>query len=171
METIFDTSVTQGQFKTNQDYLLSRWWKSTGHPSVIFHQATMVHDFQNHINISAESNYYKLFFRKMSTYAEKHNVVYFWSNSPRVKEQKVPKQFQNWTKNVIINQFNRKIMDTLRIVCDEMKSHRINIGLDLFSLSKGLATNAYIDAVHHTKEWYKMVGVKLISMYSIWNSM
>ena len=92
LETIYDVSIKQDNLKTTQDFLIYNWWKTIGHPNVIFHQATMIHDLQNKFNESKESTYYKDFFSKMSKYTKEQQSVYFWSNSPRVREDLVPEK-------------------------------------------------------------------------------
>ena len=92
LETIYDVSIKQDNLKTTQDFLIYNWWKTTGHPNVIFLQATMIHDLQNKFNESMESRYYKDFFSKMSKYTKEQQSVYFWSNSPRVREDLVPEK-------------------------------------------------------------------------------
>ena len=167
MEIMHDVSIQYGKFDNNQNYLLNVWWNLTGHPDVIFHQATMVHDVKT-INSSMESKYYKSLFKKMSNYVKQQNSVYFWSNSPRVYENKVPKKFSNWTKNANLHLLNKiSFRELLRLQTNSSKS-RLNFGLDLNRLSENLPSDAYVDAVHHANQWYNIVAGKLLSMYCVW---
>ena len=167
MEIIHDVSIQYGIFDNNQDYLLNVWWNLTGHPHVILHQATMVHDVKT-INSTMESKYYKNFFQKMSKYVRKQESVYFWSNSPRVNEDKVPKQFRNWTKNAYLHLLNKNALQELLRFRTYTSKSRLNFGLDLFKLSENLPLRAYSDAVHHANQWYQIVAGKLLSMYCVW---
>ena len=143
--------MTQGIFKTTQDFLIYNWWKTTGQTNVIFRKATMSHDLQNKFYESLESRI-KNFFSKMSEYTKELKLVYFWSNSPRVREKVVPEAFQKWTKNKIVKNYNDIVgNDLLNIMTKELKS-RMNVGLDLYKLSESLKPSAYVDAVHHKPE-------------------
>ena len=170
MEIIYDISVRQGIYDTNQDFLLNIWWNATGHPDVIFHQGTAVHDVK-YINSTMESKYYRQFFQKMSRYVEKHRSVYFWSNSPMVREHKVPEQYKSITKNDKLQVLNRVALGELIPLSGKYKKSRLNFGLDLHRLSENLSAEAYNDAVHHKVGWYRNVGGKLLSMYCVWLSL
>ena len=168
LETIYDVSIKQDNLKTTQDFLIYNWWKTTGHPNVIFHQATMIHDLGNRFNESMESTYYKDFFSKMSKYTKEQQSVYFWSNSPKVKEKLVPEDFQNWTKNENVKVYNNRIWNDLLEIKTTQQMSRLNVGLDLYKRSESLKPTAYLDAVHHVSEWYKMIAHQVLSMYCMW---
>ena len=170
LETIYDVSIKRDNLKTTQDFLIYNWWKTIGHPNVIFHQATMIHDLQNKFNESMESRYYKDFFSKMSKYTKEQQSVYFWSSSPRVREDLVPEKFKNWTKNHLVEMFNKRVRSDLLEIRIEQETLKLNVGLDLYKKSESLKPSAYLDAVHHKPEWYKMVAHQLLSMYCTWRA-
>ena len=130
----------------------------------------MVHDAQNKFNESMISTYYKDFFSKMKVYTAKHNSVYFWSNSPKVREELVPKQHKKWTKNSIVKALNNRVWNDLMDFMIKDQKSRMNVGLDLYKMSETLKPTGYKDAVHHVPEWYKMVAHQLLSMYCMWGA-
>ena len=170
LETIYDVSIKQGNLKTTQDFLIYNWWKTIGPPNLIFHQATMIHDLENKFDESMESTYYKDFFFKMSEYTKEQQSVYFWSNSPSVREDLVPEEFKNWTKDHLVEMFNKKVLSVLLEIRTEQERLTLNVGLDLYKRSESQKPSAYLDTVHHKPEWYKMVAHQLLSVYCTWRA-
>ncbi len=149
---------------STQDFLYHTWWERTGHPNVIFHQATVVHDCR-----SFKPEEYKLiyhdFFQKVSNYTKKYGSVYFWSNSPRVWPSKVPKIWRNVTHNVNIMRYNTIVIDVI-----PQDNFHLQKGLDLYAQSEGLNGNDYTDGIHHIPLWYQSVSRQLVQRFCALNS-
>ncbi len=174
MENIADTTVTQKtpktllqtgssedslQSKPNiQDFLFKTWWIKNRPPDVIFHQAATTHEVKNY-NLEEYSTAYMEFFESLEFYMKTHEVLYFWSNTPKVWPPKQPEKWRNITTNEKILEYNSVVKKLIPL------SYHIRLGLDLYTQSVGLNETHYEDGVHHKRPWYTSVARQFIQMY------
>ena len=146
----------------NPHFLLNIWWNQVGHPDVIFHQASTLHDFK----VFSPNGYKQLyigFFRKMETYTGLHSSVYFWTNTARVAESLVPPAFKAVTTNKRVNTYNTIVKNLFPTGVG-----RVNLGLDLYTMSNVTIISDYIDAVHHHELWFSSISYQLLNKYCAW---